>query len=356
MMLAAVAEPPAQLTVAPKRVARVVLLLAGAGAVIVVVGAWYLSRGEPNIGLGEVWNAVLGRSAPDDIAAFTVRELRLPRLMLALLAGAALGLSGTIMQDALRNPIADPGLLGISQSASLVVAISLLFPGVVPDLGLPALCLIAGLVTGGVLVLVARTVRDPIRLVLIGFVMALFISTLTEIVTLLVPGEGASFLAQFYRFDIGSVSGASWNRLRPVWIWTALAIPLALLSGRTLNVLQLGDDMAASLGMHISRVRLALLSIAVLLVAPVVSVAGPIAFVALLAPHVSRALLRTTNAMSVLPASAAVGAVIVLLADVAGRLAFFPVEIPAGIWTIVLIGPVAILLAGRLKISRSEGL
>lgn len=337
------------------RPGRLSALLLLTGVVIVAVGLWNLTRGLPELDLATAWSALW--SDDGTVGSFVVRELRLPRALTALLCGAALGVAGTIMQDSLRNPIADPSLLGISQSAALVVSVVLLFPGTVPHVSTPFLCLAAGLLTGALLVVFARSVRDPVRLILIGFVLAMFYSTLTEVITLLAPNEGANALGNYYRFEIGSVSGASWDRLLPIVPWLVVAFPAALLCARVLNLLQLGDDVASGLGLRVTRARLTLLFVAVLLVAPAVSVVGPIAFVALISPHVCRSLMRTTNAYAVLPASAAIGALTVLVADTVGRLLLFPLEIPAGIWTVVVIGPAAIWLAGnRLRSARaSEG-
>jgi iron complex transport system permease protein len=330
----------------PRRPGRLLVVLAVTLVVTAVVAVYNLTQGEPTLSLHATWDALWGGPGATEVQSFIVREIRLPRIVLSLLAGAALALAGVIMQDSLRNPIADPSLLGISQSAALVVSLVVLFPDTVPDFSTPFLCLFAGLATGAILVALARSIRDPVRLILIGFVLAMFYSTLTEIVTLLAPQDGANALSQFYRFEIGSVSGATWARLEGVWPWFLIAFPLSLLTARALNLLQLGDDVAAGLGMRVTRTRLIVLFIAVLLVAPAVSVAGPIAFVALMSPHIARFTLRTTNALVVLPASAAIGALTVLLADTAGRLLFFPVEVPAGLWTVVVIGPAAIWLAG----------
>jgi iron complex transport system permease protein len=310
-----------------------------------------LSRGEPDLPLGAVVNAVLGGAAAGE-STFLVRDLRLPRVLLGALAGAALGLAGTLLQGAFRNPIADPALLGISQAASLVVAVSVLIPGLIPDVALPLLCLLAGITTGAVLVLLARSVRDPVRLILLGVVLSLLYATCISVVLLL--ADNYMRLGQFLRFTTGSVSAAGWSQLGLVLPWLAVAIPAAVLCGRALNVLQLGDELASGLGMRVTRSRFALLLIALLLVAPVVAVVGPIGFVALLSPHVARFLLATGNAHQVLPAAAAVGALVVLAADAAGRLLLFPTEIPAGIWTVVVAGPAAIWLSRGLLRRRAE--
>jgi iron complex transport system permease protein len=345
MTSGATADPPA---VAPPRHGRLVTILLATVCLLGIASSWYLSQGQPAVGLDIVWSSLNGSEPPSEGAAayLLIREVRLPRLVLALVAGITLALSGVIMQDALRNPIADPGLLGIAQAASLVVAFSLFLPGLVPVGATPVLALAAGFGTGALLVLVARSVRDPVRLILIGAVLATLYATLTTVVVLVVPQpELASGTPVLLRFMLGSVSAGSWAAVGTVLPWAAIAIPAALLTGRTLNLLQLGDDLATGLGLRVTRARLIVLGVAVLLVSPVVAVVGPIAFVALLSPHVARLSLATTNANSVLLASAAIGALVVVLADTAGRLLFFPYEIPVGIWTVLVVGPVAVWLA-----------
>lgn len=324
--------------------ARLGMLLVACTVAAAALAGLFLSRGEPAVSLDFAIRAALGQIGDGSPAAFVINELRAPRVIMALLAGASMALSGVIMQDSLRNPIADPGLLGISGAASFVVAISIAFPTWLPASSTPVLALGAGLATGAALVLLAGAVRDPIKLILIGVVLTGLYATLTAVVMLLAP-RGTN-LAAFFTYTVGSLASATWDRFWVVAPWIAVAIPVALVSGRTLNLLQLGDDMATGLGMNVARARFILLAISVFLVAPVVSVVGPIAFVAFLSPHITRRAIGSYNAWLVLPGSAAVGAVVVLAADTVGRLAFFPLEIPAGIWTIMIAGPVAIWLCG----------
>jgi iron complex transport system permease protein len=313
----------------------------------VLVGTWFLMKGEPSIGLGQVWTSLWHAPDSSDVGGYLMRELRLPRLVMSLIAGGALGLAGVLLQYTLRNPIADPGLLGISQAAGWVVALAVMFPGAVSRTTLPLLCLAAGLLASTVLVVLARSIRDSVRLILIGVVISLLFDTLSSATLVLLPFNRLSGLSSYFSFTVGSVSSATWTELDSVLPWLAVAVPLALLSGRALNLLQLGDDVAIAQGMKVTRARALLLGCATLLVAPVVATIGPIAFVSLIAPHVAKWFLRTSNAFLVLPASAAIGAVVMLLADTAGRLLFFPREIPAGIWTIAVIGPVAVWMARR---------
>ena len=347
-----VAASPPDVT-PPWRPWRLLAVLAGAMVVGLALIAWNITHGVPDLTLPDAWQALTGDGL--DSASFVVQQLRVPRMVAALASGAALGVAGVILQDALRNPIADPSLLGISQSVALVAVILVMFPGALPEVAHPLLFMAAGLFTGGLLVAVSRSVRDPIRLIMIGFMLALFYGTITDIITLLGPQDAGNELAAFFRFQIGSLSGVTWDQLDSVWPWLVVTLPIAMLTGRSLNLLQLGDDVAAGLGMHVVRTRLVLLCVAVLLVTPAVSISGPIEFVALISPHVCRSLLGTTNAYVVLPAAAAVGGVTVLAADTLGRLLFFPLEVPAGLWTVVVIGPAAIWLAGRrMRRSKAE--
>jgi len=338
--------PPSAATEGRRGAGRLLLLGAAGLAVILLVGCWYLIKGDPSISLSELMRSLFGGDTKDN-GAYLVRQVRLPRLLLALVAGGALGLAGAVLQYTLKNPIADPGILGMSQAAAFVVALSVLFPAAMPRLLLPVVCILAGLATSAILVLLAKSIRDPVRLLLVGVVLAALGSTLTSATIVLLPIDRAVGLGQFFGFTAGTVASASWSRLGLILPWLAVAVPAALLSGRALNLLQLGDDMAIGRGMRVTRARALLLTCACLLVAPVVAVVGPISFVALLSPHVAKVVLRTSNAHLVLPASAIVGAVVMLLADTAGRLLFFPTEIPAGIWTIVVVGPLAVVLARR---------
>lgn len=332
---------------------RLAVVLGAMVAGVVCTAAYNLSHGEPNVGLDVVWRALIGTPESEmGLNAFIIRELRLPRLVLALVCGAALGLAGVLLQDSLRNPLADPGLLGISQGASFAVAVSFFFPELIPvQWSRPVLCFIAGGAAGLVVISTARSLRDPVRLLLAGTVLSILVGTLTSTIIQLIPPEardGGSGLAGYLRFSAGSVSAGEWWHLQMVAPWLVVAIPAAFFSSRALNLLQLGDDMAAGIGLNPQRTRLGILVVAMALVAPVVAAIGPIAFVALLAPHVARGLLQTSDARPVLVASAVAGMLVLLIADTVGRLLLFPTEVPAGIWTILVIGPVAILAAGRI--------
>ncbi len=324
-------------------------------AVIVALGAYNAVRGEPNVGLGEVWRAIVApQSVEVNPAHFLIRELRIPRVLLALVCGIALGMVGVLLQDSLRNPLADPGLLGIAQGASFAMAIFAIYPEYLPNLSRPLICLIAGIVAGVAVISFSGTIRDPIRMILSGAILSGFFGVLTTAVLLLAPYDRTGGIGAYYRFVTGSVSAAEWDYLRMVAPWLIIGIPAALLSGRALNLLQLGDELATSAGLNPFRTRMILILIAMILVSPVIAAIGPISFIALFAPHIARGFLLTSDARQTLIVSALCGAMLLLAADTAGRLLFFPAEIPAGIWTVAIVGPAAVAVVGRTMRRRAQ--
>ncbi len=318
-------------------------------SVIVALGTYNAVRGEPNVALGEVWRALVNPQPVEvNPAHFLIRELRIPRVLLALVCGVALGMVGVLLQDSLRNPLADPGLLGIAQGASFAMALFAIYPEYLPNLSRPLICLIAGIVAGVAVLSFSGTIRDPIRMILSGAILSGFFGVLTTAVLLLAPYDRTGGIGAYYRFVTGSVSAAEWSYLRMVAPWLMIGIPAALFSGRALNLLQLGDELATSAGLNPFRTRVILILIAMILVSPVIAAIGPISFVALFAPHIARGFLVTSDARQTLIVSALCGAMLLLAADTAGRLLFFPAEIPVGIWTVAIVGPAAVAVVGRL--------
>jgi iron complex transport system permease protein len=344
-MSAVIAPSPGRRAGARLALAVTAMLAATAGLAFL-----NLARGTPSVGPGDVWRALADPAAPgENQARFLIRDLRAPRVLLAIGCGAALGVAGVLLQDALRNPLADPSLLGVAQGASFVVALVAIYPELAPPVPRPVLCLVAGGLTGVAVVGLSGSIRDPVRVVLTGAVLAAFLATLTTIVVLLAPYGRTGGISGYIRFVTGSVSAAEWSQVRMVAPWLAVGLPSALLAGRALNLLQLGDDLAAGVGLNPFRTRLLLIALAMVLIAPVIAAIGPVAFVALFAPHIARGLLRTSDARQVLVASALAGMTLLLAADTVGRLLFFPIEIPAGAWTIAMVGPAALVVAGRLR-------
>ncbi len=328
----------------PARLGRVGLLGLLLLAVLLGIGVLALMIGITRIAPGDVL-AILFTQGGERVPRIVIWEVRLPRFLLGALAGAALAVSGAMLQDALRNELAAPGLLGVSTGASLVVAVIVIFNIAVPFGTRPLFALAGGLGAGLVILLATRLTRDPVRMILIGAALgALFSALITVVVVLGEPEE----LRALYAFLVGSLIGRDWQDLWLVLPWIAVALPIALLSGRPLNLLQLGDDMAEGLGLPVFRTRMLIFLVAISLNAAIVAVCGPIGFVALVAPHMVRGLLQTSDARQVLPLSALLGAVLLTVSDLLARELFSPAELPVGLVTVALGSPIALLLLLRL--------
>ncbi|MEE1756611.1 FecCD family ABC transporter permease [Streptomyces sp. SP18CS02] len=314
----------------------------GAGAVLVAVVGCGLCLGTPYVPP----TALAGALGGDDLAGVIVTELRLPRLVLALVAGACLGTAGLVLQEALRNPLAVPEMLGVSGGAALGVAAPLVLALSVP-LAVQPLLALGGAALGGVLTLLAAGFgRSPSAVLLTGAAVAAALQA--ALLVLMVLADQLD-LQLVYRYLLGSLSARTWDDVTGLWPWLVLSVPALVLCAPVLGVLRLGDDDARALGVRVRRARLGALALAILLIAPVVAVCGPVAWVGFLAPHLARALRPAADAVRWLPWSAVCGALVVACADQPARLALAPVETPVGAWTALLGVPagVALLRAGR---------
>ncbi|MBB1255114.1 iron ABC transporter permease [Streptomyces sp. OF3] len=301
-----------------------------------------LSLGTPVVPPHALPGALLGGA--EDLASLVVTELRLPRLALALLAGACLGAAGLVLQEALRNQLAVPELLGVSSGAALGVAAPLVLAYSIPAVVQPGLA-IAGATLGGALTLLAAGFgRSPSAVLLTGAAVAAALQA--ALLVMMVMADQLD-LQLIYRYLLGSLSARTWDDVSGLGPWLLVAGPALVLCAPVLGVLRLGDDDAEALGVRVRRARLAALAVAVVLIAPVVAVCGPVAWVGFLAPQLARRFNPAGNAASWLPWSAAWGAVVVVVADVPARLALAPVETPVGAWTALLGVPAGVLLLRR---------
>ncbi|MFI8907388.1 FecCD family ABC transporter permease [Streptomyces albidoflavus] len=277
----------------------------------------------------------------DGLASVVVGELRLPRLVLALVAGACLGAAGLVLQEALRNPLAVPEMLGVSSGAALGVAAPLVLSLSVPLAVQPFLAL-AGAALGGLLTLAAAGLgRSPSAVLLTGAAVAAALQA--ALLVLMVLADQLD-LQLIYRYLLGSLSARTWDDVAGLWPWLAAALPALVLCVPVLGVLRLGDDDARALGVRVGRARVAALGVTVLLIAPVVAVCGPVAWVGFLAPHLARRLRPGADAAGLLGYAAACGAVVVVCADLPARLLLAPVETPVGAWTALFGVPVGVAL------------
>ncbi|MEW2393850.1 iron chelate uptake ABC transporter family permease subunit [Streptomyces venezuelae] len=307
-----------------------------------------ISIGDFPIGLSRVMATLVGRG--EQVDEFVIMDLRMPRALAGLVVGIALGVSGAITQSVARNPLASPDILGITGGASAVAVFSVTVSGgaaaaVVDSIGLSAAALAGGLCTGLLVYFLAwRRGVDGFRLILIG----ISVSAVTQaITTWLLVSADIRDVARAQAWLVGSLENRSWDQ-----VWVALWCSLGLLvvvaaAAFQFKPLHLGDDIAAGLGVRFGRVRAVLLLCAVLLAAVAVSSAGPVPFVALVAPQVAMRLTRRPTPPLI--ASGLFGALLLIGADLVAR-AVLPNNLPVGVVTAAIGGPFLVYLLVRANL------
>ncbi|MFF5253091.1 FecCD family ABC transporter permease [Streptomyces leeuwenhoekii] len=312
-----------------------------------------VSWGSTAVPPGEVWSAVgrrLTGEAPrpgtDDLIVW---QLRAPRALLAALVGAGLGLVGTATQALVRNPLADPFLLGISNGASLGAVAAIVLgagAGGVLGLGLSGAAFAGALATFALVWAVARRGGgfQPLRLVLAGVAIGQFLSGFTSYLVLRAGDEQQTHSVLFWL--MGSLSGAGWPLLAVPALAVAAGLLLLLARARPLNALLMGDETAAGLGVDVARLRRELFVVTSVLTGVLVAVSGAIAFVGLMVPHVCRLLVGEDH-RRLLPMSALCGALLMVLVDIVCRVALDSRELPLGVVTSLIGAPALLFLLDR---------
>lgn len=309
-----------------------------------------VSYGEYSISPLEVVRTILRTNTDHaDYAnyALVIHTFRLPRIILAFLVGAALAVSGALMQGVTRNALADPYLLGVSGGAALVAVAIIVWIDTITLSALPFASF-----AGAVLAAVAiysfawkQGSTTPIRLILIGIAVEALVGAVTSVMLLF---GNINDVQQAYIWLTGSVYGRNWEHVHALVSWLIVLLPLAFLMARPLNTLNLGDDTAKGLGLRVEWQRRLLMLISVALAAASVSVAGTIGFVGLVAPHVTRRLVGPSHE-GLLPVSALFGGTLVALADLIGRWVIAPGELPVGIVTAMIGAPYFLYLLYRSR-------
>ncbi|MEM7325263.1 MAG: iron ABC transporter permease [Actinomycetota bacterium] len=297
------------------------------------------------VGLSDVLAALLNE--PEGIAQIAVRE-RLPRTVLAVVVGGSLAVAGAVFQGVTRNPLADPGLLGISSGASLAVVIGLTFFGLQSPIStIWAAIGGAGAAAAFVWAIgsLGRGGATPLKLALAGAATWAVLGSLISAILL----PRIDIMDRFRFWQIGGVGRAEWDRITIVLPFLAIGVLLCLITSRGLNALALGDDTAAGLGENVTRTRLLAALGAVVLSGAATASAGPIAFVGLVVPHLSRLLVGVDH-RKLLPFSALAGATLLVVSDVVGRVIARPTEVDVGIVTAFIGAPVFIWVIRRQKV------
>jgi iron complex transport system permease protein len=311
---------------------------------LVATGTLAVSIGSVRLPAGEVWSVVGERlglpvEGPGGSVETIVWVVRVPRVLLAALVGAGLAVVGAALQAAVRNPIADPYLLGISSGAS-VGAVAVIAFGAGAGLGVWALsgaAFVGALAAAGVVVVLAgRRAATPLRIVLTGTAVAYAASAISSFLIYRAPSSDAVRSVVFWL--LGSLSGASWAELVPAALAVGLGTVVLWAHGRHLNALLAGDDTAAALGVDVGRLRRRLVALTSLVTATVVAVSGAIGFVGLLLPHGARFLVGHDHRRSI-PVTALLGATFLVAVDLVARTVASPEEVPVGIITAGLGAP-----------------
>ncbi|QJC54122.1 iron ABC transporter permease [Paenibacillus albicereus] len=314
-----------------------VLLLA---AVILSIGT-----GSVHVPLWEVGKTLIGKGTAQH--ELILLQLRLPRAAASLLVGAAMAVSGALLQALVRNPLASPDLLGTtSGAAAAAIAFIAATNGEASIAWLPLAALAGGCAASALTYLLAwKKGSSPLRMVMIGVSVSSAMGALSIYFTLAGP---LYLVSQALGWMAGTVYGTSWKHVAYLAPWVLVGTLVAMAQARSLNVLELGDPLATGVGVKVERKRFLFIAWSVALASSAVGIAGGISFVGLMAPHMARTLVGSNNRF-VLPASAILGAFLVLLADLAGRTLFMPLDIPAGLFTALLGAPFFMYLLLKSK-------
>lgn len=299
-----------------------------------------VAKGAADISLSQIFTILLHpQAAPQDQIIWNIR---LPRMIVGALVGMNLALSGCILQAVMRNPLADPHIIGISSGAGISgITVMILFPAL-EYLITPVAFVGAMAAAVAIYILAWKNGIKPVRIILAGVAVSAFL------------GAGISGLLIFYSdrvngalmWMVGGLAARSWPHVSIIVPYAVVGLILAVLSSHYLNILQLGDDMAKGLGVHVEITRIVLTTIAALLAASAVSVVGLLGFVGLVIPHISRLILGSDYRYLV-PGAAILGVAIVTLSDTFARVVFAPVELPVGIIMAFIGAPFFLFLLRR---------
>lgn len=331
-----------------RRQAPLLVGLIGLAAIVLAIAFLSITVGARPVTLDTVW-AALTAYDPNSTDHRIIWELRLPRTVVGLLVGAALGLAGAVLQGATRNPLADPSILGIHAGAALFVVLG------VAVLGISQLSLYVWMAFAGAgaamlavyaIASIGREGATPIKLALAGSAMTAALQSIVSAILLTSPRT----LDEVRFWQVGSLAGRSMDVVVQVAPFLAVGIALALASGRMLDGLSMGEDVARALGQNVRRSRAIAGLAAVILAGASTAAAGPIAFVGLTVPHVARAI-TGPNYRWILPYSMLLAPILLLGADVLGRIIAPPGEVQVGIVTAFLGAPFFIALVRRRKLA-----
>lgn len=316
-------------------------------ALVLILLCLNLALGSVEFSLKEIWNSLLHPELVEKYRRSIILKIRLPRLLAAALGGAALAVSGLLLQVFFSNPIVEPYILGVSSGANLVLALMIL--GGVRFFGIKYISswgLVGGAFVGAMLVLLlvilaSRRVKSIVTLLIIGMMVGYVCSAITSVLRILAPYEAQ---AVFTMITMGTFSGFTWDQVQVLYI---ICIPFLLLSfalAKPLNMMLLGDNYAKSLGLSLRKFRVLMILFSGVLTATVTAFAGAISFIGLAVPHIVRMTYQSSDNRICLPASCIYGAAMGLACDLAARLLLPPHELPLGAITSLIGAPLVVYL------------
>ena len=313
-----------------------------------------ISLGSISIPISDVWYSLLGHASKASWQHI-ILDYRLPKALTAIIVGSGLGISGLLMQTLFRNPMAGPFVLGITSGASLGVAIvtmgASLFGGVAMGILISDWSIVIAATLGSFLVLlsvliVSSKVRDTMAILIIGL---MFASITAAVINVLSYFSSAEELQQYIFWGFGSLGNLSWNELLILFVIYLSGLLLSLVSVKTLNTLLLGENYAKSLGLNIKRSRLIIIISTSLLAGTITAFTGPIAFIGLAIPHITRQVFNTANHKILLPAVFLFGAIVMLICDTIAQLPTSDKTLPINAITSLVGAPVVIWLLVRKR-------
>lgn len=319
----------------------ILLAVANLAAVVICVGL-----GSKTISPAGVIRALLGIGDSSD--SMIIFSLRMPRVLIAVMVGSALAVSGALLQGIVRNPLTSPDIIGITGGASLGTVVFILYFSHLSIRFMPLSAVIGAFAAALLIYLFAyRRGITPLRLVLIGIGMATALAAVTYMLILTASFTPTAVAVKAFTFMTGSIFGVSWEKdVATLLPWIIVLFPIAFIYARHLNVQELGDEVATSVGSSVHVKRTILLIISVALAGAAVAIGGAINFIGLMAPHIARKLVGPSYG-GVIPVSALIGSLVLLLSDLVARIAFIPLDIPAGVFTAAIGAPFFIYLLYR---------
>ncbi len=313
-----------------------------------------VSIGQFHISVSEVYYGILDyfgwtSTEVDPMVTATLWNIRLPRVFLGILVGAALAVSGAIMQAIFANPLAEPGIIGVSSGAAVGAAITIVFaPYALAGFAVPVAAFVTGLLTSFLVYLLSLSAgkTEPLTLVLTGIAVTAVAGAVTSVATYLAPMVARD---QIVFWQMGSLNGASWMQVKVVGLVVLVGLVLSLIIASRLDILALGDQAAGHIGINVQLLRTVAIVIVSLLTAAAVAYAGVIAFVGLIVPHVLRLAIGPVNKY-LIPASLFGGALLLTISDLLARNLIAFADLPIGIFTALIGGPLFfVLLRSNLR-------